>query len=89
MSEGALLDLFRGALATIALVGAPFVGVALAVGLTVSLIQAATQLQENVLSFVPKVAALGLLLALAGPWVLSQLAGYTQVALGGLAEVAR
>jgi flagellar biosynthetic protein FliQ len=88
VSEGALFDLLRGALTTIAIVGAPFIGVALAVGLTVSLLQAATQLQENVLSFVPKVVALGLLLALAGPWALSQLAGYAQTAIGSLPALA-
>ena len=68
-----LLDLWRRSLVTIAFVGGPFLVVALAVGLVTSLIQAATQLQENVLSFGPKLLAVGLLLALSGHWLLDQL----------------
>lgn len=76
--EGQILDLFRGALTTVALVGAPFVITALAVGLLVALLQAATQLQENALSFVPKIVAVGLVLVLAGPWVLGRLVRYAE-----------
>ncbi len=78
MNGDALLDLWRTALETMLTVGSPFLAAALVVGLTTSIFQAATQLQENVLSFVPKLAALGLILALAGPWLLGQLAEYTR-----------
>ena len=71
--EGHIADLWRQALVTVAMVGAPFIVSALVVGLTTSLIQAATQLQENVLSFAPKIAVVGVVLSLAGPWVLSRL----------------
>ncbi len=82
MTDGALYDLLRHCLETVALVGAPFVVTALVVGLVMSVIQAATQLQEAALSFVPKVVALGVVIALAGPWALSTLA---DLARGGFA----
>ena len=78
MNGDGLLDLWRTALETLLTVGSPFLAAALVVGLSTSIFQAATQLQENVLSFVPKLAALGLILALAGPWLLGQLAEYTR-----------
>ncbi|RMH45164.1 MAG: hypothetical protein D6689_00555 [Deltaproteobacteria bacterium] len=77
MDVGHLLDLWRGALSVIAVVATPFLTAALSVGLATSLFQAATQMQENVLSFVPKVLAVGGVLAVAGPWILEKLAAYT------------
>jgi flagellar biosynthesis protein FliQ len=58
-------------------VAAPFLLVGLAVGLIVSIIQAATQIQEPTLSFIPKIIATGAVIAIGGPWMLSQLASYT------------
>lgn len=80
MSETALLELWRGALWCAVYVAAPFVIVALLVGLIASLLQAATQLQENALSFIPKLIAVGVVLALGGPWFLHQLTQYTHAA---------
>ena len=59
------------------LVALPLLGVALVVGLVVSLIQAATQLNEMTLSFVPKVLAIGLTAVLAGPWMLHVMMDFT------------
>ena len=59
------------------LVALPLLGVALVVGLLVSLIQAATQLNEMTLSFVPKVVAMGLAAVLAGPWMLHVMMDFT------------
>jgi flagellar biosynthetic protein FliQ len=78
--SGEILDLWRGALTTAALVGGPFVLAALAVGLLASILQAATQLQENLLSFAPKLIAVALVLALAGHWSLSELGRFFQEA---------
>ena len=89
MSELAVYDLWRAALTTAVSVGAPFVVTALAVGLVMSIVQAATQLQENVLTFVPKVAALAALLTLAGPWSLQQLVAYTERAAATVVELGR
>jgi flagellar biosynthetic protein FliQ len=77
VSPDALLDLFRSALTVTIAVSAPFLIAGLAVGLAVAVVQTATQLQESVLTFVPKLAAALLVLALAGHWALDKLGRFT------------
>jgi len=60
------------------LVSAPVLVTVLAVGLVVSIFQAATQISEATLSFVPKVVAAVAVLAFAGPWMMSTLVEYLQ-----------
>jgi flagellar biosynthetic protein FliQ len=59
-------------------VSAPFLLAGLLVGLLVSIFQAATQIQEQTLSFIPKIVVTGVVIAVGGPWMLDQLVGYTQ-----------
>jgi flagellar biosynthetic protein FliQ len=66
------------------LVSAPVLGVILVVGLLVSIFQAATQINEATLSFVPKVVAAVVVLAGAGPWMLTTLVEYIQRTLMAL-----
>ena len=82
-----VLDIWQNALWTALLVSAPFLLAALAVGLVTSLLQAATQLQENVLSFVPKIVAMGLVLGLLGPWVLDHLGRYTKTSMQSMVRM--
>jgi flagellar biosynthesis protein FliQ len=58
-------------------VSAPFLLAGLAVGLLVSVFQAATSIQEQTLSFIPKILVTGVVIAIAGPWMLDQIVGYT------------
>jgi flagellar biosynthetic protein FliQ len=60
------------------MVSAPVLLTVLVVGLVVSIFQAATQISEATLSFVPKVVAAVLVLAFAGPWMMSTLVEYLQ-----------
>jgi flagellar biosynthetic protein FliQ len=60
------------------LLAAPLLLVALATGLIVGAFQAATQINEMTLSFIPKVIAMAAMLVLAGPWMLKMLVGYTR-----------
>ena len=60
------------------MVSAPLLLVILVVGLAVSIFQAATQIHEATLSFVPKVLAAVAVLAIAGPWMLTSLVEYIQ-----------
>nr|HEX4316679.1 flagellar biosynthetic protein FliQ [Kofleriaceae bacterium] len=76
MSSDSLIDLWRHALTIVGAVAAPFLVATLAVGLAVAIIQTATQLQESVLTFVPKLGATLLVIALAGHWMLDKLGGY-------------
>ena len=66
------------------LVSAPILLVVLAVGLVVSVFQAATQINEATLSFVPKVVGAVVVLAVAGPWMLSTLVEYIRTVLLGI-----
>ncbi len=66
------------------MVSAPLLGVVLVVGLLVSIFQAATQINEATLSFVPKIVAAVAVLAFAGPWMLTTLVEYIQRTLMAL-----
>lgn len=87
MSGGDLLELWRAALTVAATAVAPFVLAALAVGLVVAVLQTATQLQESVLVFGPKLAAALLVAALAGHWILDRLQTFTLRSFTYAAEV--
>lgn len=77
MSPELVLTIGREALWTTLLIAAPLLLTALVVGLLVGFFQAATQLNEMTLTFVPKLLALGAVLTLAGPWMLRVLTDYT------------
>lgn len=87
MSTDSLLDLWRSALTITVAVSAPFLIACLVVGLVVSVVQTATQLQEAVLTFVPKIAAALLVLALAGNWMLDKLERFTTSAFTAQTEM--
>ena len=65
-------------LTTLLMVSGPVLGVVLVVGLVVSVFQAATQINEATLSFVPKIVAAFAVLAFAGPWMIATLVEYLQ-----------
>ena len=69
------------------MVSAPVLLTILAVGLVVSIFQAATQLHEATLSFVPKLIAAVAVLAVAGPWMLTTLVEYLQRMLQAIPTV--
>ena len=68
-------------------VAAPVLLTVLAVGLVVSVFQAATQIHEQTLSFVPKIVAAVAVLAVAGPWMLTTLVEYVQRTLQAIPSV--
>ncbi|MFZ5624815.1 MAG: flagellar biosynthesis protein FliQ [Gemmatimonadota bacterium] len=73
MSGALAVDLVRRAMFLTLLVGGPLLVTALVVGVLVSLLQAVTQVQEQTLTFIPKLVALGIVLLLTLPWMLRQL----------------
>lgn len=77
MTPEMVLDIGREALWVTALLAAPLLLSALGVGLLVGMIQAATQIQEMTLTFIPKLIILGLSLVIAGPWMLGLLTDFT------------
>jgi flagellar biosynthetic protein FliQ len=77
VSYALVTDLARNAVIVAMLVAAPLLLVALLVGLVVSILQTMTQIQEQTLSFVPKLVAVGATLLVALPWMLQLLVEYT------------
>jgi len=77
MSHTLVVDLARNAIMLALLISAPMLIVALLVGLTVSVLQAVTQIQEQTLAFVPKLVAVSAVFLLALPWILQLLMKYT------------
>ncbi|NDV11889.1 MULTISPECIES: flagellar biosynthesis protein FliQ [Crenobacter] len=77
MSPELVINLVQQALFTLILIAAPVLGVSLLVGLLVSILQAATQINEMTLTFIPKLIALFIVLILAGPWMLNTIMDFT------------
>ena len=77
MTPEMVLDIGRNALWVTALLAAPLLLSALVVGLLVGMIQAATQIQEMTLTFIPKLAVLALALVFAGSWMLGLLTDFS------------
>jgi len=79
MTPEVVLNITQQALELTLLVSAPMLGAALVTGLLVSVFQAATQINEMTLSFIPKLLVLVLVLVLAGPWMLRMMTDYMRV----------
>lgn len=78
MTPGTVMEIGRQAIEVTLIVSAPMLLAALAVGLVVSIFQAATSLNEATLQFVPKLVIMFLILILAGPWMLQYMMDYIQ-----------
>ena len=73
MTEGQVLDIARQALYTIILCSAPLLIISLVVGLVVSIFQTVTSIQEQTLTFVPKIICVFLGMMIFGSWILTNL----------------
>ncbi|MBX5475185.1 MAG: flagellar biosynthesis protein FliQ [Thermoleophilia bacterium] len=88
MTQQTAVELAMRALTTALEVSGPFLLAGLVVGVLVSIFQAITSIQEPTLSFVPKILAVGAVVAVAGPWIMSQLVAYTHEVLLRIPSVA-
>ena len=77
MDQDTVINISTGALTLALKVALPLLLVGLVIGLVVSVFQAVTQIQEQTLSFIPKILALVAVLLIGGPWMLNQLLSYT------------
>lgn len=89
MSDAAVAALAQDALITALMVVGPILAVSLVIGLTVSVFQAMTQVNEVTLTFVPKILGVFAVSAFFGPWMIGTMVGYTQRLFATLPEVAR
>jgi flagellar biosynthetic protein FliQ len=78
MNSQAVLSISQDALQTAIMVSAPLLLTALVVGLVVSILQAATQINEATLSFIPKLLAVFAATVIAGPWMITVMVDYIQ-----------
>jgi flagellar biosynthetic protein FliQ len=78
MDYNAVMEISQEALEVTMWVCAPILMTALILGLLIGMLQAATQIQEMTLSFIPKMIGMGVALVLAGPWMLAMLVEFTQ-----------
>ncbi|MCD4688031.1 MAG: flagellar biosynthesis protein FliQ [Desulfuromonadaceae bacterium] len=87
MSPEFVTGLGRQAIETILLVAAPMLLAGLCVGLLVSIFQAATQINEQTMTFIPKIVAVFVTLLIFAPWMIKVLVGFTTGVLTGIATV--
>jgi flagellar biosynthetic protein FliQ len=78
MTPETVMTVAQRALETTLLLSAPLLLTALAIGLLVGVFQAATQINEMTLSFIPKLLGMAIALVIAGPWMLKLIVGYTR-----------
>lgn len=78
MTQGQVMEILRDTLFTTFKLAAPLLIGSLAVGLIIAVIQAATQIHEQTLTFVPKLLTIGLLLLLIGPWIMTQMGEFVE-----------
>jgi flagellar biosynthetic protein FliQ len=79
MTPDTVMTIAQRALEMTVLLAAPLLLVALLIGLLVGIFQAATQIHEMTLSFIPKLIGMAAALVIAGPWMLKQLVSYTRL----------
>ena len=77
MDTDTVVSLATQAMSLALKISIPLLGVGLIVGVLISIVQAVTSIQEQTLSFIPKVLAMAAVLVIGGPWMLNQLMSYT------------
>jgi len=89
MSEQYVIDVATGAIWITLKIAAPALLAALIVGIFISVIQAATQVQEQTVSFVPKIIAITASMIITGPWILQQFIFYTKTLIQSIPNITR
>jgi len=82
MSQDQVISICVSAMALAMKIALPILMVGLILGLMVSIFQAVTQIQEQTLSFIPKILGLGVVLVVLGPWMLDQIMTWTEELYG-------
>jgi flagellar biosynthesis protein FliQ len=89
MTDASVLHLVNQMLLISLKVSAPLLGTALIVGVAISVLQAATQVQEMTLTYVPKMAAIAVVIAVLGPWMMHLMCNYSADLIGHLDRYAK
>ena len=89
MSQQLVIDIGREMLMVAILLSAPLLGASLIMGIIISIFQAATQIHEMTLTFIPKIAAITIVLIILMPWMLNIIVNFTVKLLASLPNYAR
>jgi flagellar biosynthesis protein FliQ len=87
VSQDEVINLAMQAMQVAFKIAIPLLLVGLVIGLAISVFQAVTQIQEQTLTFIPKIVGMGLVLVIAGPWMLSEIVTYTAQLYGSIPEL--
>jgi len=87
MTPGVVMEIGRQAIEVTLILAAPMLLTALAVGLIISIFQAATQINEATLQFVPKLVAMFVVMIFFGPWMLEYVMDYIQRLFGSIPQL--
>ena len=89
MSPEQVLHVGRQAVETVLLTAAPMLIAAMVIGLLISIFQAATQINEQTMTFIPKIVAVFVTLLIFGPWIIELLVTFTTGILAQIATIGR
>ncbi len=89
VSEEVIMKLAQDALKVTAMLSAPILLSTLVVGMVISIFQALTQIQEQTLTFIPKMIVVAVVIVLAGPWMLDTMSHYTVDLFENLSTIVR
>ncbi|MEO8084652.1 MAG: flagellar biosynthesis protein FliQ [Ardenticatenales bacterium] len=89
MSEALVLGIVRQAIETAVIISLPMLIVGLIVGITVSILQTVTSIQDNILAFIPRAAAIFIVFAFTFPWMLRIMTGFASTLLRRLPDLVR
>ncbi|PAB61256.1 flagellar biosynthesis protein FliQ [Anaeromicrobium sediminis] len=78
MSQGLIVELLQQSMTKVILLAAPMLMLSLFMGLAISIFQATTQIQEQTLTFVPKILSVLIAIIVFGPWILNTIVDYTE-----------
>ena len=87
MSPDTVISIGKKAIETVLLTSAPMLLAAMVVGLLISIFQAATQINEQTMTFIPKIVAVFLTLLIFGPWIIELLVTFTTGIISQIATV--
>jgi flagellar biosynthetic protein FliQ len=89
MSDALVVGVIRQAIETAVMVSLPMLAAGLLVGILVSIFQTVTSIQDNVLAFMPRAAAIFIVFAMTFPWMLRTVIGFSSQLIGRLPELIR
>lgn len=89
MNEDMVMNIGSEAIKTVIMISGPLLAAAMAIGIIVSVLQAVTQINEATLTFIPKMIAVIVVLAVMAPWMLQVLEHYTIEVIGSAGDLVR